>query len=102
MARYDPKVLQRFADALYFRANLMIVLWTLVVAAAGGVAFLVANDALLLLIDRATAGFVGLGVGAVLGYVIGSGRAFALKLSAQVALCQKQIEANTNRGGASS
>ena len=34
-------------------------------------------------------------VGALLGYAVGSERAFALRLMAQTALCQLQIERNT-------
>jgi len=34
-------------------------------------------------------------VGAVLGYLVGNDRAFALRLMAQTALCQMQIERNT-------
>ena len=36
-------------------------------------------------------------VGALIGVVIGRGRAFSLQLQAQVALCQVATEANTRR-----
>jgi hypothetical protein len=34
-------------------------------------------------------------IGAILGYAVGSERAFSLRLAAQTALCQAQIERNT-------
>lgn len=38
--------------------------------------------------------------GIVLGALVGNSRAFALRLQAQTALCQVQIEENTRRPGA--
>ena len=40
---------------------------------------------------------VGILIGAAIGYSMGSTRAFRLKLEAQIALAQVEIEANTRR-----
>lgn len=94
--KYDPDIIDRFAEELYSRAS-MIVIWTTATWAviglfAGGVVgetFL--GGALLpMVIGAAGAGF--------LGYRRGEEKAFALKLQAQTALCQVQIERNTRPG----
>lgn len=90
---YDPQVIQRFADKLYSQANTIVFVWTLLglaVGAGGGYA----------LGDRSTnttfaaGGAVVLGL---LGFAVGSARAFLLKLQAQSALCQIKIEENTRK-----
>ena len=60
----------------------------------GGVAFALASRA-----SRGSDPGLGLAVvviSASLGYMVGQSRAFSLRLQAQVALCQVQIERNTS------
>jgi hypothetical protein len=87
MQKYDVSVIDSFADDLYNRAGTVVVVSTLMYAAIG-----------------AAAGyFLFKGLGAVLGGLLGGGlgfhlgqqKAFLLKLQAQTALCQAQIERNT-------
>lgn len=99
MIQYDPKVIDEFANRLYKKARSTIAIFTvfgfLVGAGIGGMIFLAASKA------------QGSGVGALIvlviltliGYAIGSERAFRLKLEAQTALCQVQIEQNTRQRG---
>jgi uncharacterized membrane protein (Fun14 family) len=98
MAEYDPQILQKFADRLYSQAATEIasctVLGFLVGAVAGYAlakvaAGTVANDYV-----GACALVVGL-IAALVGVLIGRGRAFHLKLEAQRTLCQLQTEKNT-------
>jgi len=98
---YDPVIIGRYASRLYTRARSITVLYTFLggVIAVGGIGF-VARAA-----DFGTFG-MGMGemliiglVGALIGYVLGSERAFWLRLQAQNALCQAQIELNTRHLG---
>lgn len=94
MAEYDPQILQTFANKLYARANGITASWTVVGAIVGGVAGVAVHVALESRspVSIAVAASV---LSGVAGYVIGSSRAFVLKLQAQQALCQRQIELNT-------
>jgi|SRR6185312_1965574 len=93
MVQYDKAVIIKFAERLYSQANSIVVLCGILGIIVGGVAgfgaqagarepnWLVAIFAVVL-------------CGAI-GVVIGQARAFSLRLQAQVALCQVQIEENT-------
>jgi len=85
--------MQTFAVKLYARANGIIATYTLLGLIVGVVAGLFIETAL-----GTGNAMVVVGIAAVLfaimGYVIGSGRAFLLKFQAQQALCQRQIEIN--------
>jgi hypothetical protein len=96
--RYDAAIIKTFATRLYERARAIVV----IMAVVGG------------LVGASTAGaggavlghgwlgaLFGLAVGGVVGYLVGQHMAFGLKLQAQVALCQVQIEENTRAGAAS-
>ena len=85
---YDEKVIKEFAVRLYSIAEYVImkycILGIIIVAApAGGM-------------GGAGSGIIGAIIGGAIGYFIGSEKAFGLKLQAQTALCQAQIERNTN------
>jgi hypothetical protein len=91
---YDPRFIVTFADRLYAQANRVIALVTLlgsIVGVAGG--FAVDN----VLSSRPSGGGSAIGVilGTVIGFMIGSDRAFHFKLEAQRALCALQTEINT-------
>lgn len=96
--QYDPAVIQKLADKLYSQANTVVFLWTLFLLLVGGAGgfFITAQPSIP---DKNLGMFVGIGavVGAILGYAIGQARAFQLRVLAQTALCQRQIEINTRR-----
>jgi hypothetical protein len=98
-AKYDPDILQQYADRLYKKAN-SIVVWDTIIGVLAGIA------AAMILVRLEARGapevsdpsMAPLGlviVGIVLGYIVGSQRAFTLRLEAQRTLCQMQIEHNT-------
>src|SRR5262245_25562432 len=93
---YDSSIIQKFADRLYVEAQWIIFgctcLGFFVGAGAGLALYVVANSFPLVatIAAVATTAFA-----AMLGYRIGSARAFGLKLQAQLALCQAHIEQNT-------
>lgn len=89
MTEYDAAVIQRFADALYRQAGSILVTYALI----GGLLGLVAGG---LLSGSVTAVLGGAVCGAI-GASIGRQRGFTLRLQAQTALCQVQIERNTRR-----
>ena len=104
MVKYDETVIQSYADSLYGRAKWIVVQYALVGALlAGAVGALLAGIALG---DRQThfdgtsaliAGFLAGLVGTALGATSGVARGASLRLEAQTALCQAQIERNTRR-----
>lgn len=95
MTTYQPEVIQRFADRLYARSATAIVISTLL-----GVLVGVAVDPFIHqtlpanlsnhLPEWSSAALLGL-----IGLLQGFERAFLLRLQAQTALCQLQIELNT-------
>lgn len=93
---YDAGIIQSFANRLYSQAASIIITSTFfglivgVVVAGGGAIVGKANES----VGMAT--IIGAFVGGLLGFLRGRERAFKLKLDAQVALCQVQIEKNTS------
>ena len=86
--QYDSNVIVEFAAKLYKRAGSIILSYTVfgvLLGAIGGL--MVIPDAM-----AAVAGAVLLGI---IGFKLGTDKAFQLKLQAQIALCQVQIETNT-------
>jgi hypothetical protein len=94
VVKYDRTVIQQFAERLYAQARTVIVVWTILGAIGGLIAGAAVADAL---DSQQTLAFVGVGalLVALVGFKFGQGRAFALRLQAQMALCQTQIEENT-------
>jgi len=89
---YDPQVIKGFAQAMYARATMVTVSYALSGAVGGGAVLGIAGG----LGGSATAGFIlGALVGGVFGYFVGNMQANALRLGAQLALCQVEIERNT-------
>ena len=99
MAAYEPEVFRRFATRLYARAGLSAVLSTVLGLLIG----LVAAPYILQSLPAAIAlKFPEWGCAVLLGLIgLGQGleRGFLLKLQAQTALCQLQIEQNTRNIG---
>ena len=86
-ANYDPAVIQEFANRLYAKAGGIIRSYTILGVMLLGFAGLATGEPIL--------GAVGAVIGGVVGYSMGKEKAFAHKLQAQTALCQVQIEKNS-------
>jgi len=87
--RYDPAVIQEFADSLYAQATRIVFAWTALGVLIGFGGGCVAGKS-------EVYGVIGAALLGVLGHAIGTSRAFLLKLQAQTALCQVKIEQNTS------
>jgi sulfite exporter TauE/SafE len=91
---YDERVINQFAARLYQRAAAIVAMYVIIGGILG--AIVGAYAARGMLADTAGVAMVVIGaLGAVFGYVAAADRAFALRLQAQTALCQLQIERNT-------
>lgn len=100
MVRYDPRVISEYAVQLYSRAARTVFLHTAAGVIVGGLAGFLAGESLGGGLGAAAA----LALAAFFGFImysIGQDKAAALRLAAQTALCQVQIEANTRRGARS-
>lgn len=86
---YDSKIIVEFANRLYSKANTIIVIYTILGIILGAIAGSAASS------GSAAAMAIGALILGAIGYSLGSERAFQLKLQAQTALCQVQIEKNT-------
>jgi hypothetical protein len=98
MAKYDPQVIVQFADDLYKQAGSMAATYAVLGALVG---FGIGAAVLSGLGGALIGGALGALLLGGLAFKVGQQRAFALRLQAQVALCQVQIEANTRGVGAS-
>ncbi|WP_426751721.1 hypothetical protein [Myxococcus sp. Y35] len=92
--QYDPNIIRGYAEALYRRASRIVFMtgfigFILGILGGSVITAPMKNGAPFTLICAL--------VGAFIGVTIGRGRAFALQLQAQSALCQVAIEANTRR-----
>jgi len=93
---YDETVIYAFAQRLYAKANTVVISYTLLGLGLGlSTGFIIAG----LLGENARGRIPYEALCTVLfgmtAFSIGRSRAFALKLQAQLALCQAKIEANT-------
>lgn len=93
MVKYDPEIIEKFATAMYQEADKII----LSSAITYGVLGLVAGALTLsyLLGSWVVGALLGGALGAFIGYRKGEAKAFELKLAAQTALCQVEIEKNS-------
>ena len=88
MTEYDAAVIKKFADALYRQAAGIVITYTVMGVIIGWLG----------------GSWMGGGSGSLggaiifgaIGYMLGTQKAFVLKLQAQVALCQVKIEENTH------
>lgn len=87
---YDKKIIQEFAEKLYAQAELAVVLYTVVGGLFGTAGSKIISGHNLIVVIGAVAG-------AIIGFALGRERALALKVQAQTALCQMQIEENTRK-----
>ena len=91
MVKYDPTVIDGFATVLYEQADRLLITYAIIGGLVGFVAGKIMGGMLVALLM--------LVVFAGMGWFIAQGRAAALRLQAQTALCQRQIEANTRPDG---
>lgn len=95
--RYDPVIIQKFADMLYAQARSIVATCTLIGLVAGGaVGYMLSNNPSI----KTTYAVIGAVILGLIGFAIGQSRAFSLRLKAQTALCQMKIEQNTRSGKA--
>lgn len=101
MVQYDEKIIEAFAEELYREAASLLrnstLKWSFIGFFAGGIGGAAAGNwenSTNALIAAVLAGAI---CGAI-GYNLAKRRVFALKLQAQTALCQAQIERNTRKG----
>lgn len=92
---YDPGVIREFAGRLYRQARSVIVTSTLLGVLGGGILGALTANLAGFRGDMRSFALLGIVVGGVWGFLRGRERAFKLKLEAQIALCQVQIEKNT-------
>lgn len=94
LIEYDPVVIQSFAAGLYRLADSIVLSSTIIGAIIGGVvgfgagSFMSSGASMML-------GLFGLAAGGYMGRSRGLSKTFMLRLEAQLALCQVEIELNT-------
>ena len=94
--KYDPSVIQQLADKLYRSAAFVVIAWLAIGAGLGVVAGQVYLSRHFSGGGQSNGGaIIGGLIGSVIGYLFGQWRAFYIRVMAQTALCQKQIEENT-------
>jgi hypothetical protein len=97
---YDPQVIEQFAESLYRKAMSSqrgsVVVGVVLGAVFGGIPLTSLGESWPI---PSSFGFatliVGSIAGGIIGYVIGDARSFGYKLQAQAALCQVEIQRNT-------
>ncbi|MGC2520885.1 MAG: hypothetical protein WA373_17470 [Burkholderiales bacterium] len=92
---YNPEVIQEFAERLYRQARSIILSSTLLGIFGGAIVGAIGVSLIHAQQHIGVAALIGALVVGFSGYLRGKERAFKLKLEAQVALCNVQIEKNT-------
>ncbi|HEX3849856.1 MAG TPA: hypothetical protein VHW01_02750 [Polyangiaceae bacterium] len=95
--KYDPTVIQRFADRLYEEADRIVNTYAIggfiIGGIGGGAVGMSAMGAGAFLVPGLFGAAILAGLFAIAGYARGN----SMRLQAQTALCQVQIEANSRR-----
>jgi hypothetical protein len=94
MSHYDPNLLRTLAERLNAQARTAVVVGIVAGTVTGGLFGFAASLIFMLSHSLLIPGAI---MGAVLGIFAGRRKAQALRLQAQMALCQIQIEANTRQ-----
>ncbi|NJK31272.1 MAG: hypothetical protein HC927_02015 [Deltaproteobacteria bacterium] len=99
MSSYNPSIIQQHAQRLYGQATTITAVYTILGVFGGALSGVLAkpflgrgdpaSDFSILLVAMVACGLV--------GFFVGNLRGFDLRLQAQVALCQLQIEINTRQ-----
>ncbi len=100
-ALYDIALLQKLANRLNRQSKTVVVRYTVVSALLFSVVFYYSTAMGQISINTLNLApvkslGVGLLIGVVLGFALGQKKSFQLRLAAQLALCQIQIEKNTH------
>jgi hypothetical protein len=103
MVKYDPNILQKYAEKLYSSANFIVFIVTTFFALVGfGLGLGLGRDIAPTHVapeNQSMAvwifGVVGCVLVGIIGFMIGQALTFWYRLKAQLTLCQKQIELNT-------
>ena len=95
MVNYDPTIIHQHASRLYSRADSLVILYGLMFAFFG----LIGSVMFVKVVDVGGIGLAGAAINALIfaliGAAFGRARGFELRLQAQIALCQVQIELNS-------
>jgi hypothetical protein len=97
MTTYQPEIIQKFADRSYTRAAGTIVVSAIVGIVIGFAVEPFVSQTLPPRLSILLPTWTSAVVFGILGVLQGMERAFVLRLQAQTALCQMQIERNTRR-----
>ena len=90
MVQYNPELIQEFADRLYAQANYILIKYV----GGGALLGLIAGGFVMHSTEKPF-GLILAPVFGLIGFVWARDKVFKLKLEAQLALCQLQIEVNT-------
>src|ERR1700732_1193393 len=93
---YDAAVIQDFADRLYREAAVIVFKATFLGVLGGAIVGVSMAAVIQQRQNLGIAAMIGAVLGGLVGYSRGRERAFELKLKAQEALCQVQIEKHTS------
>jgi hypothetical protein len=98
---YQPEVIEQYAEKMYLQANLLMIKYALglgLLLGAGGM--ILALSVKELQRGASPIAIAGLVAGCIAGGIIGYAKSFELRLKAQLALCQLQVEKNTRHHAA--
>lgn len=87
---YNPSIIRSFANELYKQSSIIVLQHTISGVIVGSILGLIISSMLqIIVLPLAVIGGI---VGGFLGSILGNAKAFMLKLQAQLALCQVEIE----------
>lgn len=88
--RYDPLIIQKFANTLYAQARSILTMCLLLGVLFGASAWIAVAHS-----SNHVVGAILFALCLVVAYMVGNALGFRYKLQAQIALCQVQTEMNT-------